>query len=176
MYRLYETKKGKQVRVDIEEAKNRVESMPEKTAAMNQQLTDILTEMKASYPYFNPNFSGDLPGKEKVCVVLSHKQYAGNDEFKYKENGAKVVRADLIYTLNGGQRYEEWFRKQAKLMPGMKVVANLPKGTTHFFLNLIDENNFLRSYPEIEKYMVKPKYYKVALAVSDQSTEDGSED
>ena len=59
--------------------------MPEKTAAMNQQLTDILTEMKASYPYYNPNFSGDLPGKEKVCVVLSHKQYAGNVEFKYKE-------------------------------------------------------------------------------------------
>ncbi|MHC4906018.1 MAG: sulfatase [Planctomycetota bacterium] len=166
LYRLYETKKGKQVRVDIEEAKNLVESMPEKAAAMNQRLTDILTEMKASYPYYNPNFSGDLPGKEKVCGVLSHKQNAGTVEFKYKENGAKVVRADLIYTLNGGQRYEEWFRKQAKLMPGMKVVAKLPKGTTHYFINLIDENNFLRSYPAIEKYRAKADYFKIALPVS----------
>jgi arylsulfatase A-like enzyme len=173
LYKLYETKKAKQSRVDIEEAKDLAKSMPEKTAAMNQRLTDILTEMKASYPYYNPYFKDDLPNKDKVCVVLSHKQKESIVEFKYKENGAKVVKADLIYTLNGGQRYEEWFRKQARLMPGMKVVANLPKGTTHYFINLIDENNFLRSYPHIEKYMAKADYSKIALAVSEKKTANG---
>jgi hypothetical protein len=59
------------------------------------------------------------------------------------------VRADLIYTLNGGKRYEEWFRIRAVLAPGCKATAVLPKGTTHYVFNLIDENQFLRSYPEL---------------------------
>ena len=70
-------------------------------------------------------------------------------EFTDIEKGAKVTRAQLIYTLNGGARYEEWFRTPAKLLPENKVLCTLPKGTTHYFLNLIDENNFLRSYPEV---------------------------
>jgi arylsulfatase A-like enzyme len=48
LYRLYESKDGKQKRVDFEEAKNLADSMPEKAKAMNSRLTEILTEMKAS--------------------------------------------------------------------------------------------------------------------------------
>jgi hypothetical protein len=80
---------------------------------------------------------------------LSHRQTGDTVEFAYRENGAKVVRANLIYTINGGARYEEWFRSPADLLPGCKASVRLPKGTTHYFLNLIDENNFLRSYPEV---------------------------
>ena len=29
------------------------------------------------------------------------------------------------------------------------VVAKIPEGTTHFYLNVVDENQFLRSYPEV---------------------------
>ena len=151
LYRLYETKDGKQKRVDFEEAKNLADSMPEKAQKMNDRLTEILTEMKASYPYYNPDYRNSLPNKEKVCAILSHEQKGDLVEFTYKENGAKVVRADLIYTLNGGQEYEEWFRGPATLLTGGKVSAQLPKGTTHYLINLIDENNFLRSYPEVGK-------------------------
>ncbi|MBN2271262.1 MAG: sulfatase [Sedimentisphaerales bacterium] len=165
LYQLYETKNGKCVRVDIEEARDLSKLMPVRTAAMNKRLTEILTEMKASYPYYNPHYKNDLPNKEKVCTVLAQRQKGNTVEFTYEENGAKVVRANLLYTLNGGQRYEEWFRQPAKLLAGKKVSALLPKGATHYLINLIDENNFLRSYPEVEPESQKSKYSQSALAV-----------
>ena len=165
LYKLYETKNGKQIRVDIEEARDLSKLMPAKTAAMNKRLTEILTEMKASYPYYNPHYKNDLPNKEKVCTVLAQRQRGNTVEFIYEENGAKVVRANLLYTLNGGQRYEEWFRQPAKLLAGKKVSALLPKGATHYFINLIDENNFLRSYPEVKLENPKSKYSQSALTV-----------
>ena len=58
---------------------------------------------------------------------------------------------DRIYTLNGGQQYEEWHRAPATLADGNTATATLPDGTTHYFLNLVDENQFLRSYPEVRK-------------------------
>ena len=149
LYRLYDTQDGQQQRGDIEEADNLVDSMPEKAQALNAKLSEILTEMEASYPYYNPDFKHPLPNKEKVCTVESHTQTGDRVEFTYQENGAKVVRANLIYTLNGGERYEEWFRQPATLLPGSKVSAQLPAGTTHYFINLIDEHNFLKSYPEV---------------------------
>ncbi|MBT7730018.1 MAG: N-acetylgalactosamine-6-sulfatase, partial [Planctomycetaceae bacterium] len=60
-----------------------------------------------------------------------------------------IQRADLIYTKNGGKRYEEWFRTSATITKNDTVVAKIPEGTTHFYLNVIDENQFLRSYPEV---------------------------
>jgi uncharacterized sulfatase len=166
LYRLYETKGTKQVRGDIEEAKNLASAMPEKAQAMNKKLTTILTEMKASYPYYNAAVKWPLEGKESVPSVLSHKQSGNMVEFSYKENGARVARAQLMYTLNGGHRYEEWFRLPAKLMSGNKVSAELPEGTTHFVINLIDENNFLVSYPEMVDQMGsrKEQYSVKALA------------
>ena len=149
LYRLYDTQGGRQNRGDIEEANNLADSMPEKAHALNAKLTEILTEMEASYPYYNPDFKHPLPNKEKVCAVESHVQTGDRVEFSYQENGAKVVRANLIYTLNGGAQYEEWFRQPAELLPGEKVAAQLPTGATHYFINLIDENNFLKSYPEV---------------------------
>ena len=149
LYRLYDTQNGRQNRGDIEEANNLADSMPEKAHALNAKLTEILTEMEASYPYYNPDFKHPLPNKEKVCTVKSHVQTGDRVEFSYQENGAKVVRANLIYTLNGGAQYEEWFRQPAELLPGEKVAAQLPTGATHYFINLIDENNFLKSYPEV---------------------------
>jgi len=61
------------------------------------------------------------------------------------------MKADLIYTLNGGERYEEWYRIRDLDISDAEVTATLPEGTTHYYLNLIDENSFLRSYPEVEK-------------------------
>jgi len=149
LYRLYETQAGQPTRSDIEEANNLADAMPEKAQALNAKLSEILTEMEASYPYYNPDFKHPLPHKDKVCTVKSHTQQGDRVEFSYQEHGAKVLRANLLYTLNGGERYEEWFRQPAELLPGSKVVAQLPAGTSHYFINLIDENNFLESYPEV---------------------------
>ncbi|MGY9015561.1 MAG: hypothetical protein ACKVG9_09855, partial [Rhodospirillales bacterium] len=53
LYHLYQTEGRTQTRVDIEEAKNLVPHAPERTKDMNNRLTQVLTEMNASYPYFN---------------------------------------------------------------------------------------------------------------------------
>lgn len=149
LFRLYETVDGKQKRGDIEESKNLVEAMPERTQEMNERLTEVLSEMNASYPYYYPGSTVSLPHQGQVCVVLSHQQNEQTVEFTVQENGAKVIQADLIYTLNGGDRYEEWYRISGLPHQDGKVVAQLPEGTTHYYLNLIDENQFLRSYPEV---------------------------
>ena len=148
LYHLYDSAQGHPNRVDIEEANNLAGSMPEKTAALNARLTDILTEMKASYPYYNPHCRR-LPKRVEVPTVESHRRERATARFSYQEHGAEVVRANLIYTRNGGDYYEEWFREPAELLPGGEVSAHLPEGTTHYFINLIDSNNFLVSYPEV---------------------------
>jgi len=151
LYQLYNTEGGKQTRVDIEEANNLAKKMPEKAQAMNAKLTEKLEAMDASYPYFNPYFKDALPHKETVPTVLSHQRNGKVVEYRYQENGAKLARAQLMYTLNGGAKKEEWFRTPAEVLPGNKVTATLPEGTTHYLINLIDENNFLVSYPYVKK-------------------------
>ncbi|MEZ7957075.1 MAG: sulfatase [Rubritalea sp.] len=178
LYQLYQTTDGKQTRVDIEEAKNLATKMPEKAKEMNMQLSKRLTEMKASYPYYNPHFRRPLPHKEKVCKVISHQVKGNKLTAIYKENGAKVVRANLLYTLNGGQRHEEWFRVPATLVGDDKVTVDLPENTTHYVLNLIDENNFLRSYPELPDMSTlnktKEKFSKHALRVQSELDASGA--
>jgi arylsulfatase A-like enzyme len=166
LYRLYNSEGGGQQRVDIEEAKNLAEAMPEKAAQMNARLTEILTEMKASYPYLNPACPRLPNTRLKVPTVLSHTLTDGRAEFTYRENGAPVVRASLIYTKNGGQPHEEWFREPANLLSNNKISAELPPGTTHYVINLIDQNNYLVSYPEITDGKT---YSQDALSATDQT-------
>ena len=151
LYRLYDHAKGPGTRVDLEEAKNLASQMPEKVKEMADLLHASLTEMKASTPYYNPYFKGKLPHKEKAPIALKATQSGDTVQLSYQENGAKVLRADLIYTLNAGHKYEEWFRQSASIDPEGKIVtAQLPKGTTHYFINLIDQNHYLVSHPKIE--------------------------
>ena len=151
LFQLYDSSGGKAVRVDIEEAKNLVDSMPERAAKLDAQLSSTLNGMNASFPYFNHACSTPLPNAEKICTVESHEKDGQNVKFTFRENGASVKRADLIYTLNGGQQYEEWHRGPATLKGDGKVTATLPDGATHYYLNLVDENQFLRSYPDARK-------------------------
>lgn len=163
LFRLY----GNGQRIDIEEANNLAGKMPERATRMNERLTDVLTNMNASFPYYNPHYPRPLPNKELVCEVTGHVQRGNTVEVKYLEHGAKVVRANLIYTFNGGKKDEEWFRAEATLLPGSKLSAELPEGTTHYFINLIDENQFLRSYPEAADIVTgkrtKEPYSKTAI-------------
>ena len=74
------------------------------------------------------------------------------------------MRANLLYTMNGGDKSEEWFRIPAELTSEGVVTAKLPEGTTHYLINLIDENNFLRSYPEVTRIKDGKNYSEQALA------------
>ena len=170
LYQLYRDEAGKQVRVDIEELKNLADAMPEKAKGMNDRLTEILEEMEASYPYYNPTSRVALPHKESVPTVTSHKMEGSKIELAYRENGSKLDHADVIYTLNGGEKYEEWFRIPAKIEVGSKITATLPTGTTHYYVNLIDEHNFLVSYPKVakEKGNRQETYAASALEAGDE--------
>jgi len=125
--------------------------MPDKVKEMNAQLTEELTEMKASYPLYNPNFSGELPKKEFAPEVKLHKIKDGVVKVVYETHGAKVTQANLIYSTYGKDAgYQEWFASPMNIKEsGPSVNASLPEGTKYFFVNLIDENNFLVSYPEV---------------------------
>ena len=152
LYHLYEKVKDRQVRVDIEEANNLASSKPDLAKELNNKLSSILQEMDASYPYYNPQANKVGADKKMVPKVNSHKRVNDQVIFQYIESGAKVIRGDLIYTLNGGNRYEEWDRLKAGKKNNREIRFTLPSGTTHYFLNLIDENNFLVSYPATPDY------------------------
>lgn len=170
LYQLYDSSNGQSKRVDIEEAKNLATVQPKRVQEMNEQLTAMLTEMKASYPHYNPYNKNAMEHKETVPTVLSSSKKKNQVVFNYKENGAKVVQANLIYTTNGGHRYEEWFKTEGQINNDGTVTVTLPKGTTHYIINLIDEHNFLVSYPEMPaiKSMnkTKEKYSEYAISVN----------
>jgi len=145
LYHLVDTKDGKSARVDIEEAKNIAAEQPEKATALNTRLTEILTEMKASLPYWNPTCKPPLPNHEKVPAVTGHTVDGQTVTATFKENGARVVRADAIYTTKDSPG--EWFRMIGEVDNGTAKLA-LPPEATETFINLIDENNFMVSYPQ----------------------------
>ena len=145
LYQLYDPQGN---RLDIEESQNLADAQPQKAQYLDKKLQQYLDEMKASQPYYNPACKAPLHGKDDVCQPLMHGQDNRRVWATYRERGAKLVRADLIYTDNGGDRYEEWYRVPARIEDG-RVAAELPAGTTHYVFNLIDENHFLVSYPRM---------------------------
>jgi arylsulfatase A-like enzyme len=168
LYQLYDSTDGSQKRIDIEEAKNLAEKIPEKTATMNARLTELLTEMKASYPYKNPNCS-KVSQHKKAPTVTKEELTDDTAIFTYQENGSKLTQANLIYSKNGHDRYEEWFRTPAIIGKDNTITAQIPEGSTHYFINLIDEANFLVSHPIIDvKALTKNKqtYADIALKTS----------
>ena len=161
LFQLYKTKDQKQIRADIEEAKNLVSELPEKAAEMDKKLTNILTEMKASYPSYNPYYKGkpphlqNIPAVKNIPTVNDVKEEQGTVTVNYQEHGAKVQHAQLIYTFNGEDKDEEWFRVILSKGEGSTYHGKLPKGTTHYFVNLIDEHHFLISHPSLKSYKHK---------------------
>lgn len=144
LYHLYED--GSK-RVDIEEAKNIASTMPKKAKEMDRLLDKRLEKLNARYPFLNPASKKSLPNKAKIPTVVKNGVNGKEVWLEYKKNGSKVVKAELIYTKNGGVKGEIWFPITMKLT-GNKVCVKLPKGTTHYVFNLVDENNFLISYPD----------------------------
>lgn len=146
--RLFRRIKEMETRVDIEEAINLADQMPEKVEFMRKELLRRLKDMNASYPYFNPNYKHPLKNKDKVCRAVEHERIGNKVSAKFEENGANVTNGQIAYTLNGGEKSEEWYISNA-VVKGNQLVGFLPKGTTHYVFNFVDENNFLLSYPEM---------------------------
>ena len=161
LFQLYENDSS---RVDIEESKNLASKMPEKTKEMNRILTERLEKLNARYPFLNPTSKKSLPNKANVPTVVNNGVDGKEVWLKFKNNGAKVVKAELIYTTDGGVRGETWVPIDMELSDN-KVSVTLPKGTTHYVFNLVDENNFLISYPEAG-YLKETKIFATkAIAV-----------
>ncbi|NNJ25428.1 sulfatase [Alienimonas chondri] len=156
-------------RVDIEEARDLAAERPELAAAMNAELQRRLDEMNASPPYLNPQAPRAGANRKKVCRPLDHGRDGNVVWATFEERGADVVQVDLLYTNNGGERYEEWYRLPARL-DGERAEATLPDGTTHYVFNFIDENRYLVSYPEMAPERRRPAPPSArAFAVADES-------
>jgi arylsulfatase A-like enzyme len=148
LYCLYQNYPNTSTRTDIEEAKNLVADMPSRAVAMRTQLFDELDEMNASYPYKNPHYKGKLAHKEKVCKAVKNGKNGNRVWALFMEQGSRVVKGQIAYTLNGGEKSEEWFIIPAEVR-GNRLVGKLPSGSTHYVFNFVDEYNFLLSYPDM---------------------------
>lgn len=146
LYRLYTGDEG-DVRGDIEEQNDISATMPEKTAELDAQLTNEIRALGGRLHYFNPAHDG-LPNRERVPVIVGHRQQGRGVVVSYRDNGARVTQADLIYTQNQGR---EWQRVSGRLVGNNEAMFVLPEGTSHYFVNLIDENNFLIIHPPIDR-------------------------
>ncbi len=170
LYRLYETDGQEPRRVDIEESNNLAAAMPEKVRELDALLEASLQEMEAGYPHYNPHYPGKLPGKEAVPVVTDQGRAGRKVWLTYADRGARVVRGQLVFTANGGDREEEWDSLPVTGYADGRVDAVLPDNATHYVFNLIDENGFLVSYPEMGQMVGRNRkvdYTKGALVATD---------
>jgi len=117
----------------------------------------FLKDMNAGMTNYNPSCTKiKIPGAEKLVSVIYEQRTNRRVRLRYEEKGAKLVSARVIYSLNGDSQDSEWFPLEAEIIPGSgknpaKVEATLPPKTTHYVFNLIDENNFMISHPQLNK-------------------------
>ncbi|MEK9772029.1 MAG: sulfatase [Opitutae bacterium] len=154
LYQLYDAS-GR--RVDWEEAKDLSKERPEIAESMKKELLAFLKSMNAGMTNYNPGCTKvKMPGAGKFVSVIDQQRTNRRVRLRYQENGAKLVSARLIYSLNGDSQDSEWFPLDAKIIPAhgknsAKVEATLPPKTTHYVYNLVDENNFMVCYPKLNK-------------------------
>ena len=146
LFKLYEKYPNPSKRVDIEEAKNLAGQFPKLAQSMKKELFARLDAMNASYPYLNPAYKGSLEGKAEICKVIKSGKKQNNVWVQFKEKGNKVTSGQIVYTLNGGKKSEEWYTIPATVKDD-RLHGTLPKGATHYFFNLVDDKNFLVSHP-----------------------------
>ncbi|MEO0413683.1 MAG: sulfatase, partial [Verrucomicrobiota bacterium] len=120
LYQLYDEKGD---RVDIEEANNLAIKQPELAEDLDSQLQELLDSMDASPAYWNPRHVSKIPGKEGIPTVTAESRDGNKVTVTFESNGNQVTEAHLLYTDNGGHKYEEWYRLPAKLNANGTVEA-----------------------------------------------------
>jgi arylsulfatase A-like enzyme len=154
LYQLYDAS-GK--RLDWEEAKDLSKQRPEIAKSMKQELLAFLKNMNAGMTNYNPSCTKiKMPGAGKFVSIIDQQRTNRRVRLRYRENGAKLVTARVIYSFNGDSQDSEWFPLKAKIIPASgrspaKVEATLPPKATHYVYNLVDENNFMVCHPNLNK-------------------------
>jgi len=147
LYQLYDTNGAP---VDVEETNDLWDADPEFTAQLVDELEAWLTEVDANIPSRNPNYTGgDLPNQGDVPAAIANGQIDDLVWVTYETNKAAVARVELLYTTAGDKADQDWFKTRATITETGRAEVILPAGTTHYVFNLIDENNYLVSYPDV---------------------------
>jgi len=149
-YSLYELYQSDGSPKDIHEATDVSEQHAELTAELAEEHQAMLEDLGGMPAYRNPNGSKKLPHQDRVPTVLKHGN-AGDGVVwvEFETDRSAVVEATLYVTRNGGSPREDWFPAPAQVVGKGRVEASVPEGTTHYVFNLVDENDFLISYPEV---------------------------
>ena len=163
LYKLY-IQHQSNPRGDIEEAKDLSNDLPKKKAILSAELSKMISEMGGREPYFNPA-AADLPKCDQAPTVTGHTQNEDTVTVSLEHHGSHVEHADLIYSRNEGR---EWLLASG-IIDDDKALFTLPPMTTHYFINLVDENNFLTIYPPLDDATLKKKN----LSVSDVALKAG---
>ena len=154
LYQLYDSSGN---RVDWEESNDLSQKLPKLAESMKGELLGFLNGLDAGMTNYNPSCTKiKMPGAGKFVSVIDQQRTNRRVRLRYQENGAKLLTARVIYSLNGDDRDSEWFPLEAKIIPSSgknpaKVEATLPSKTTHYVYNLVDENNFMVCYPKLNK-------------------------
>jgi len=148
VYRPTENAGGQVRRCDIEERHDLSAEDPQLCEALDARLTELIESAGGRLPYGNPRSPRALPGKEQAPEIVAHQRQDRDVRVVVRSHGARLEHADIIYSPNNGR---EWLRMPAEIKDETTVTATLPAEATHYFINLVDTNNFLVIDPFIDR-------------------------
>ena len=148
VYQLTDSTAGQPERVDLEEQHNLAADNPALQQTLDARLSALIATSGGRLPYGNPKSKRQLPHQQQAPTILSHERGGHSVQITYRNNGAKLAFADIIYSPNDGR---EWLRLAAEIRDDRTVTAELPPEATHYFINLVDEHNFLVIDPPVDR-------------------------
>ena len=119
-------------RMDWEEVRDLSKEQPGLAREMKDELLEFLKDLDAGMTYYNPTCTRvKMPGAGKVISVIDQQLINRRVRLRYQNNGAELVRARIIYSMNGTEKDSEWFPLDAKIVPAQgdkpaRVEAKLP--------------------------------------------------
>lgn len=166
LYRLTDSTSGQPQRADIEEQHDLAAAYPQLKQSLDDRLTVLIEASGGRRPYGNPWSKRSLPHQDQAPTITAHDRTGRGVRVRYRRNGADLAFADIIYSPNKGR---EWLRLPAEIKDETTVIAELPPDTTHYFINLIDTNNFLVIDPPVDRQTLQKK----GLGFADVSHQTG---
>jgi len=148
VYQLTDSATGQPQRVDIEERHDLGPDNPQLRQQLNDRLSTLIAASGGRLPYRNPRSGRSLPHQQQAPAILAQRLSGRSLRVSYRNNGADVAFADIIYSPNNGH---EWLRLPATIQDDTTVTCELPPDATHYFINLIDTNNFLVIDPPVDQ-------------------------
>jgi hypothetical protein len=154
VYQLTDSASGRPQRVDLEERHDLTADNPQRQKRLDERLSALITTSGGRLPYRNPRAARPLPHQHQAPTILACERSGRSLRISYRNNGASLAFADIIYSPNSGH---EWLRLPAEIRDESTVTAELPPEATHYFINLVDEHNFLVIDPPVDQKTRKQK-------------------